>query len=33
MLTPLKRWRVVPIDVPDAPQRAGPFAALAALKR
>ena len=33
MLTPLKRWRVVPIDVPDAPQPAGPFAALAALKR
>ena len=33
MLAPQKRSRVVPIEVPGAPQRPGPFAALAALKR
>ncbi len=33
MLAPQKRWRVAPVEVPDVPQRPGPFAALAALKR
>lgn len=33
MLAPLKRRRVVPIVGPEVPNRGGPFAALAALKR
>jgi ATP-dependent RNA helicase SUPV3L1/SUV3 len=33
MLAPLKRRRVVPAEPPEAPHHAGPFAALAALKR
>jgi hypothetical protein len=33
MLAPLKRRRVAPVEVPDLPDRHGPFAALAALKR
>jgi ATP-dependent RNA helicase SUPV3L1/SUV3 len=33
MLAPLKRRRVAPVELPDAPHSPGPFAALAALKR